>query len=233
MKKLNLIGQRFGRLVVVKNLDPENGRTYSLCHCDCGNDVKVCNKFLRNGHIQSCGCLKIDHCSKLGKKNGSINIKKAQEKAKEVNTIHNHSNTRLHRIWVAMRQRCNNPNNFSYSYYGDNGITVCEEWNDYLTFEKWAFDNGYQDNLTIDRINSSKGYNPSNCRWITQSENSKRAGELNKRFWAVNADIGVYAEFGNLKKFLEENAVDVSYSQAQDIIKGKVKSKNGWIFGKE
>lgn len=85
------------------------------------------------------------------------------------------SYTRLYSIWGTMRQRCNNPKNSSYRYYGGRGIKVCWRWNySFEEFEKWALSHGYQEGLTIDRIDVNKGYQPTNCQWITRSENSKK-----------------------------------------------------------
>lgn len=233
MKKLDLVGKRYGRLVVLKNIGARNGRTYSLCKCDCGNEIEVCNKYLQNGHIKSCGCLKKDNASLMGMRTGKENIKKAQESAKISNIKHNKSNTRLYKIWSAMKQRCNNQNSSSYNYYGKNGITICKEWGDFQNFQTWALNHGYKENLTIDRLNPLKGYSPDNCQWITKEKNSEKAGEYNRRFWCVNENVGIYIEFGNLKKFLDCYNIGISYTQAQDIIRGKTKSKNGWILGKE
>ena len=77
---------------------------------------------------------------------------------------------KLYVCWKNIRQRCNNPNAAKYEYYGGKGISVCEEWNNYFAFEEWALNNGYQENLTIDRIDCNKNYEPSNCRWVTLKE---------------------------------------------------------------
>ena len=92
-------------------------------------------------------------------------------------------NTRLYKIWDNMLQRCNNPNNTHYSFYGGKGITVCECWKDFLQFKEWAERSGYADNLTIDRIDGNKGYSPDNCRWVTRKEQSNNI-KTNRRFEA-------------------------------------------------
>lgn len=80
------------------------------------------------------------------------------------------SHTRLHNIWVAMRQRCQNPKCTGYYKYGDKGICVCSEWEVFENFRDWALDNGYTDILTLDRIDFTGNYEPTNCRWVTQRE---------------------------------------------------------------
>lgn len=89
---------------------------------------------------------------------------------------HGESETRLYTIWALMRQRCNNSKSTNYSRYGGKGISVCAEWDrSYIAFKQWAMNNGYTDELTIDRIDSDGDYKPSNCRWIPRSENTRRA----------------------------------------------------------
>ena len=99
------------------------------------------------------------------------------------------SQTRLYRIWAGMKQRCYNPNAKSYKTYGARGITICDEWlNSFDAFREWALTNGYKDPspkwgrnrsfaLTIDRIDDDKGYCPSNCQWLTLSDNLSKKRE--------------------------------------------------------
>ena len=71
-----------------------------------------------------------------------------------------------------MRTRCNNPNRLEYTNYGGRGITICKEWDNFQNFEEWALENGYEDNLTLDRVDNDKGYSPTNCKWSTMKEQS-------------------------------------------------------------
>lgn len=85
---------------------------------------------------------------------------------------------RLYNIWSCMRQRCNNPKHTAAKWYHYKGIRLCEEWeSDFEAFKSWAISNGYRDDLTIDRVDPDKNYCPENCRWISLSENSRRANK--------------------------------------------------------
>lgn len=103
---------------------------------------------------------------------------------RRVHDIYNSKNyPRIYKIWAGAKYRCNNPNANNYRYYGGRGITFCVEWNDFATFCKWSLDNGYADNLTLDRIDNSKGYCPENCRWVTILEQTNnRANNTNYTF---------------------------------------------------
>ena len=84
---------------------------------------------------------------------------------------HGKRRTRIYRIWCAIKSRCNNPKTINYKYYGGRGIHVCKEWiYDFEAFYDWAMSHGYEDDLSIDRIDNDKGYSPDNCRWVTMKE---------------------------------------------------------------
>lgn len=148
--KLDLTGQRYGRLTVIEEEKRNTGeKTKWICHCDCGKNTNVSTDNLRAGRVVSCGCSK-----------------------KEKATKHGQWGTRIYRIWADMKQRCSNTKHKYYHRYGGRGITVCDEWTeDFQAFYDWAMDNGYQGNLTIDRKDNDKGYHPDNCRWTTHKKN--------------------------------------------------------------
>lgn len=79
-----------------------------------------------------------------------------------------------------MHARCRDPKNKGYRYYGGKGIQVCAEWKEFVEFYEWAMPNGFADGLSIERKNSSLGYSPQNCEWITFGENSRRANAQRK-----------------------------------------------------
>ena len=107
-------------------------------------------------------------------------IKGANAGAKNWRYKHGETNTRLFRVWSHMRERCERKNHPYYRDYGGRGISVCEEWKEYLPFKEWAIKSGYSERLTIDRIDYNKGYEPSNCRWATvkEQQNNKRTNRV-------------------------------------------------------
>lgn len=149
-KNSELIGMRFGRLVVIENVT-DVGRSRFLCRCSCGNEKIVRMDHLKQGLVLSCGCFH-------------------KEITAERSTKHGMKNTRLYRCWRNMKTRCYNPNGAEFSLYGGRGITVCEEWQTFEPFYEWAMVNGYRDDLSIDRIDNDGNYEPNNCKWSTQKE---------------------------------------------------------------
>ena len=88
--------------------------------------------------------------------------------------IHGKRHTRLYRIWANVKTRCFNPNDPHYDRWGNRGVDMCDEWkNDFQVFYDWAMSNGYEEHLTIDRINNDGNYEPSNCRWVTVKEQNQ------------------------------------------------------------
>ena len=182
-KPLNLEGQRFGRLIVIKRVKNEvlsNGRkgSYWLCQCDCGNTKVVRGTHLTDGNTQSCGCLQ-------------------RETLLKCRTVHGQFGTRIYGIWANMKNRCNLPTEPNYKNYGGRGISVCEEWNqNFAAFYDWAIQNGYTDELTIDRIDVNGNYEPSNCRWVNMrvQQNNRR----NNTHLEFNGDVHTIAEWSRI-----------------------------------
>lgn len=138
------------------------------------------------------------------------------EECSMTNERHNMSHHRLYRIWNKIKQRCYNKNDTNFKWYGAKGVEMDSDWKkSFESFMKWSFANGYQDDLTIDRIDSAKGYEPSNCRWITREENtrrasigrSKRTGELYEfngekkslREWSEELGVGYITLYNRIK----------------------------------
>ncbi len=110
--------------------------------------------------------------------------------------IHGLCGTDLYNIWQTMKQRCQNPNCRGYRWYGAKGIAVCAEWQDVVAFCEWANSNGYKHGLTIDRIDPNRNYEPSNCRWVTMSEQQKN--RTNARLITHNGETHSLTEWSKI-----------------------------------
>jgi hypothetical protein len=109
---------------------------------------------LMKGGTNSCGCLR-------------------KEIVRTKNTTHNLSSHRLHCIWFSMVQRCTNETTNSFFSYGGRGISICDDWLEFLNFYNWALSNGYRDELTIERVNNNGNYEPNNCVWATKTQQAR------------------------------------------------------------
>lgn len=155
---IDMTGQRYGRLVVLERAytDKDNFIRWK-CQCDCGNICYVRGYPMRTGATRSCGCLE---------KENIINF--------HLNNItHGYSKLPVYKIWKSMRKRCYSVSDKRYHRYGGRGIKICDEWQSAKAFVEWAFANGYRKGLSIDRIDNDGDYCPSNCRWVTITENNR------------------------------------------------------------
>ena len=200
MKGYNLLGQRFSHLTVVEQCESNKGQRMWKCKCDCGNFAIVRTHDLMRGNTKSCGCLKRVHCEENGKKMltkhglSRINGKKA----------------RLFRIWSGIKTRCYNRNDKAYQKYGGRGILICDEWLDFKSFHAWALNNGYNDTLSIERIDVNGNYCPENCKWIALPEQTRNR-TTSRKFtingitktmseWARENNLSTAVVFGRLKR---------------------------------
>ncbi|SDJ27527.1 hypothetical protein [Salimicrobium halophilum] len=117
-------------------------------------------------------------------------------KIEEACKTHGMRKTRLYNIWTQMIQRCTNQNLDHYARYGGRGITVCDEWKDFKCFVRWANQNGYNDGLTIDRINVDGNYEPGNCKWSTDIEQARN--KRTSRYITINEETKTLAEWAEI-----------------------------------
>lgn len=158
-KGKDISGQRFDRLVALKRVGTDKRlNALWLCRCDCGNECVRAVVDLRRKGNHSCGCLNKENLKNMAK--GNI--------------THGMTGSRLLGCYKAMMSRCYREKDIHYNAYGGRGITVCDEWNGHSdAFVEWALNNGYSDDLTLERINVNGNYEPSNCTWIPMSEQYK------------------------------------------------------------
>lgn len=182
-KLIDITGQKFGRLTVVKRVDAETTGTSYLCKCDCGKEIVALANNLRRGHTTSCGCFREENRWKNAYKHGM-------------------KHSRIYKVWEKLKARCCCETNPSYPRYGGRGITICDEWkDDPKAFIEWAYANGYDDKAkygesTIDRIDNDKGYSPDNCRIANaiQQNNNKRSN----KFITYNGETHTIAEWSRI-----------------------------------
>ncbi len=169
---IDLTGKVFGELSVLERSGKSHTVVLWLCRCSCGNQKVISGCSLRNGSTTSCGC----------KMHAWLKDRKIAESHGGSRTPKYGGKERLYRVWLGIRQRCNNPNSSRYAHYGGRGIKLCDEWNDYAVFRAWAMSHGYNRDAprgacTIDRIDVNGNYEPSNCRWVdmkTQRANQRK-----------------------------------------------------------
>lgn len=194
MRRIDMFGDRFGRLIVESVSHSSNSGVYWTCVCDCGKRVSVLRGNLISGNVASCGCLHRDTHTKHGK-----------------------SKTREYTNWTNMKRRCLSPSHVKFPDYGGRGITLCDEWKN---FDSFINDMGPAptNKHTIDRINNDLGYTKENCRWASPKEqaNNKRNNKLITAFgktqtqaqWSRETGVSQQNIYSRLKRgFPPESAV--------------------------
>lgn len=184
------IGKTYNRLTILKefSVKTEKGKNRTMCEClcSCGN-THIARKYaVTQGKSKSCGCITKE-----------IAIEKARKMGKS-NTTHQMSRSRLYKIWDSMRYRCDNPNCKEYKNYGGRGIKYDDKWSDFNSFYLDMYE-GYNDNLTLERIDVNKDYTKNNCTWITmyeQQSNKRNTLKINykgqeRRVVDICKEIGI------------------------------------------
>lgn len=203
----NYINKKYNRLTIKSVNGEVKGRcsTWLNCQCECGNMKVIRFDYLVNGRTKSCGCYRKDN---------------ARKQSKELET-HHLSNTRLFEIHRAMKRRCYDKRVKHYKDYGARGIKVCNEWlNSLESFANWSYANGYNDTLTIDRIDNNGNYEPNNCRWVdnTIQANNKR----NNIFLEYNGEKKTIAQWSrdlNIKYGKIYNRAIINNMTIENILK--------------
>lgn len=159
---IDLTGQRFSKLTVIKFLGRTKKMSMFECKCDCGSVTSVSSNNLRKGHTTSCGC------------------QSSRKTIGERTAKHNLTNHPLFESWIGMRNRCYNKKHNRWVNYGGKGIEVCNEWkDDFIVFYDWGIKNGWDLGLSIDRIDNDKNYCPDNCKFSTiKEQNRNRTSNL-------------------------------------------------------
>lgn len=187
-RAIDIIGETFNYIFVKERIGSNKWKEPTfLCVCTrCGSEFVAKSSAIRYGKVKSCGC--------EYKQQVSDRMKEYFLAYQHPNYKHGDSHTRLFGIWSSMKERCLNQNNKRFHQYGGRGIVVCDEWvNDYGAFKDWAIQNGYQDSLTLDRIDVNGNYAPDNCRWVSWEvqQNNRR----NNRILSFNGKTQTMAEW--------------------------------------
>lgn len=169
MTRIDLTGDRYGRLIVRDIASSSKGIVRWNCVCDCGRRVVVCGNNLKSGNTKSCGCL-----AREWRARGFA----------QATTIHGQTrgeHERTYRIWHNMKNRCENPNFDSFPWYGGRGIKVCEAWKEFSNFFK---DMGAAPaDMSLDRIDSDGDYEKENCRWATKRQQARNKRNTRMISW--------------------------------------------------
>ena len=172
-KYIDIVGNKYGRLQVVSFAYMVKHVAHFNCICDCGKETIKAGWSMRNGTTKSCGCY-------------------AKERARDANMSHGYTYTRLYEKYGHMKSRCYNENDSQYKNYGGKGVVLCDEWKDsFENFKDWALSSGYKEGLSIDRIDSDKNYEPSNCQWLTLGENSRKMSEHKRKMIGKTYPAGI------------------------------------------
>ena len=183
-------GIRYGRLVGKKFIEKRNAKHYWDFLCDCGKTKTINLQSVTGGAVKSCGCFALERCM------AGIALKHGDARKGKV--------LKIHKVWRKMIDRCHNPNCAAYKYYGAKGILMCDEWrHNYVAFRDWSYQHGYSEDLTIDRIDNTKGYSPDNCKYSTAKEQARN--RTTSRMVTYNGETHCLAEWAEIMNISAPN----------------------------
>ena len=205
----NLIGKKFGLLTVISQRESKNGKRMWECKCDCGTTVSISTDRLKSGHTKSCGCV-------AGRPGGKSPGWKG---------------TVVYSRWQAMKKRCYQVGTEGYENYGGRGIKVCDEWkNNPSAFCEWALENGFSEELTLDRKDVNGDYCPENCKWSTKTEQNRN--KRNNHFVTYNGKkitLSEYSEITGIKHGAIDWRVNRSKMSEEDALKRPIRKQTKGI----
>ena len=212
----DLHGKRFGHLTALKSIGKTNyGNLIWECRCDCGNIKNLPSGKLTSGRATNCGCITSD----LKRKNA------------EIHGITSRQKPRTFVIWNGIKSRCYDEKSISYKNYGARGIVLCEEWHSFENFHKWAMENGYKDDLEIDRIDNNGNYCPENCRWVTRQFNrSHQRKTRNITVYGVSLNITQWSKALSKSKSTLYKKLHESEDALVQFIKEQIDCGKGQIY---
>lgn len=186
-KHPDLVGSKFNKLTILQLLvDSKNAyKAICLCMCECGNLKETSLTNIAKGYVMSCGCLYKEAATKRD------------------NYEHGYWNKRIYNVFTMAKQRCTNPKATHYGRYGGRGIRM--EFKNAKEFIDWALANGYQDNLSLDRIDGNGPYSPENCRWVSKQEQSNNTSS--------NLKFTIFGEELTLAQAVRKYSCGLTYRQ--------------------
>lgn len=221
------VGEKYGFIEIIDfgyreySKGSKRKRGTLIFKCVCGNVKEVLAHNIIQGRVSSCGC------------------KESYLKAK-ASTKHGLHKERIYTTYHDMKDRCKNPNNSHYHRYGGRGIKVCEEWKeDFMNFYNWAMKNGYDEHLTIERIDNDGNYEPSNCKWATIQEQLKNRNLSNCKNNGIKRPIRQIDKITNeticVFESIKEASHKTGFKTIPNVLAGRRKTSGGfkWEYSKE
>lgn len=205
-KALDIAGKRSGYLTIIEQVEIGSHGSKWKCICDCGVEKVIDGRVLKEESVKSCGC-------------------KTKEMLSDHFRIHGMKSSKLYRQWNSMKSRCKYTGKGTENHNGK-GIKACDEWADsFVAFKDWAYANGYQEGLTLDRINNDGDYTPENCRWvdwIVQNNNKS-----DNHILEINGECKTVADWAR-HAGLNYQTLQSRLRRGEPVCSNLLREKRGW-----